>query len=60
MTPGAADAMRDVFDTDVFGLNGRGGFQTVEQGAEIIVRMARVDRDGPTGGYFQAAGPIPG
>jgi hypothetical protein len=31
----------------------------VEQGAEIIVRMARVGLDGPTGGYFDAAGPLP-
>ncbi|MET7942646.1 SDR family oxidoreductase [Streptomyces sp. NPDC005302] len=40
-------------------LNGNTGVQTVEQGAEIIVRMARVGRDGPTGGYFDAQGPIP-
>jgi NAD(P)-dependent dehydrogenase (short-subunit alcohol dehydrogenase family) len=33
-------------------LNGRTGFQTVEQGAEIIVRMAQVGPDGPTGGFF--------
>ena len=35
------------------------GTQTVEQGAEIIVRMAQVDPDGPTGGYFDASGAIP-
>ncbi|MEW9551014.1 SDR family oxidoreductase [Nonomuraea sp. NPDC050783] len=40
-------------------LNGRTGTQTVEEGAEIIVRMAQVGRDGPTGGYFDAAGPLP-
>ncbi|WP_406353960.1 SDR family NAD(P)-dependent oxidoreductase [Streptomyces sp. NBC_00658] len=40
-------------------LNGHTGIQTVEQGAEIIVRMAQVGPDGPTGGYFDAAGPIP-
>ncbi|WP_329546435.1 SDR family NAD(P)-dependent oxidoreductase [Streptomyces sp. NBC_01356] len=40
-------------------LNGHTGIQTVEQGAEIIVRMAQVRPDGPTGGYFDAAGPIP-
>ena len=40
-------------------LNGNTGTQTVEQGAEIIVRMARVAPDGPTGGYFDAEGPIP-
>ncbi|MFF1764749.1 SDR family NAD(P)-dependent oxidoreductase [Streptomyces sp. NPDC058249] len=40
-------------------LNGRTGTQTVEEGAEIIVRMARIGQDGPTGGYFDAAGPLP-
>lgn len=40
-------------------LNGRTGTQTVEEGVEIIVRMAQVGPDGPTGGYFDAAGPLP-
>ncbi|MGW0762534.1 SDR family NAD(P)-dependent oxidoreductase [Streptomyces sp. NPDC002814] len=40
-------------------LNGRTGTQTAEQGAEIIVRMAQVGPDGPTGGYFDVDGPIP-
>jgi NAD(P)-dependent dehydrogenase (short-subunit alcohol dehydrogenase family) len=40
-------------------LNGHTGTQTVEEGAEIIVRMAQVSADGPTGGYFDAAGPLP-
>ncbi|MER5469101.1 SDR family NAD(P)-dependent oxidoreductase [Streptomyces sp. NPDC002685] len=40
-------------------LNGNTGTQTVEQGAEIIVRMARIGRDGPTGGFFDATGPVP-
>jgi NAD(P)-dependent dehydrogenase (short-subunit alcohol dehydrogenase family) len=40
-------------------LNHHTGIQTVEQGAEIIVRMAQVGPDGPTGGYFDAAGPLP-
>ena len=39
-------------------LNGRTGIQTVEQGAEIIVRMARAGQHGPTGGYFDASGPL--
>lgn len=39
-------------------LNGRTGTQTVAQGAEIIVRMATIGPDGPTGGYFDAAGPL--
>ncbi|WP_027342189.1 SDR family NAD(P)-dependent oxidoreductase [Hamadaea tsunoensis] len=40
-------------------LNGRTGTQTVEQGAEIIVRMARLGADGPTGTYSSAEGPLP-
>ena len=39
-------------------LNGNTGPQTVEEGATIIVRMAQVGPDGPTGGYFEAAGPL--
>jgi NAD(P)-dependent dehydrogenase (short-subunit alcohol dehydrogenase family) len=40
-------------------LNGNTGLQTVEQGAGIIVRMAQVGPDGPTGGYFDAEGTLP-
>lgn len=40
-------------------LNGNTGVQSVEEGAEIIVRMALVGPDGPTGGYFAAEGPLP-
>ena len=40
-------------------LNGRTGTQTVEQGAEIIVRMARLTPDGPTGTYSAVTGPLP-
>jgi NAD(P)-dependent dehydrogenase (short-subunit alcohol dehydrogenase family) len=40
-------------------LNGHAGTQTVEQGAEIIVRMAQIGPDGPTGGYFDAKGTLP-
>jgi len=39
-------------------LNRHAGRQTAEQGAEVIVRMAQIGPDGPTGGYFGAAGPI--
>ncbi|MEX2971207.1 SDR family oxidoreductase [Streptomyces sp. C184] len=39
-------------------LNGRQGTQTVEEGAEIIVRMASIGADGPTGGFFDEAGPV--
>jgi NAD(P)-dependent dehydrogenase (short-subunit alcohol dehydrogenase family) len=40
-------------------LNRHTGTQTVEQGAEIIVRMAQIGRDGPTGSYIGAHGPLP-
>ncbi|MET8953927.1 SDR family NAD(P)-dependent oxidoreductase [Streptomyces sp. NPDC004129] len=40
-------------------LNRHAGVQSVEQGAEIIVRMAQVGPDGPTGGYFDAEGSLP-
>ncbi|MEV3860862.1 SDR family NAD(P)-dependent oxidoreductase [Streptomyces sp. NPDC050095] len=39
-------------------LNGNTGVQTVEEGAEIIVRMAQIGPDGPTGGYFSAEGSL--
>ncbi len=39
-------------------LNHHTGIQTVQQGAEVIVRMAQVEPDGPTGGFFDAHGPI--
>ncbi|HEY4019579.1 MAG TPA: SDR family NAD(P)-dependent oxidoreductase [Pseudonocardiaceae bacterium] len=40
-------------------LNMNTGIQTVQQGAEIIVRTARIGPDGPTGGYFHAGGTLP-
>ncbi|MFK0157639.1 SDR family oxidoreductase [Streptomyces sp. NPDC090499] len=40
-------------------LNGNTGTQSVEQGAEIIVRMAQIGPDGPTGGYFDVNGRLP-
>ncbi|HUN33512.1 MAG TPA: SDR family NAD(P)-dependent oxidoreductase [Trebonia sp.] len=39
-------------------LNGRTGTQTVAEGAEVIVRMAQLGPDGPTGGYFDRNGPV--
>ena len=39
-------------------LNGNTGTQTVAEGAEIIVRMAQLGPDGPTGGYFDVDGPL--
>lgn len=38
-------------------LNGHTGHHTVEEGADVIVRMALIGADGPTGGFFDAAGP---
>ncbi|MFD4899819.1 SDR family oxidoreductase [Streptomyces sp. NPDC058411] len=38
-------------------LNGHSGPKTVEEGADIIVRMALIGSDGPTGGFFDAEGP---
>jgi NAD(P)-dependent dehydrogenase (short-subunit alcohol dehydrogenase family) len=39
-------------------LNHHTGTQTVEQGAQVIVRLAQIGPEGPTGGFFTAAGPI--
>ncbi|MDE3203940.1 MAG: SDR family NAD(P)-dependent oxidoreductase [Acidobacteriota bacterium] len=40
-------------------LNGHRGSQTVEEGAEIIVSMASIGADGPTGGFFDRHGVVP-
>lgn len=40
-------------------LNANTGIQTVEEGAEIIVQMAQVGPDGPTGSYLATEGPLP-
>jgi NAD(P)-dependent dehydrogenase (short-subunit alcohol dehydrogenase family) len=39
--------------------NDHRGTQTVERGAEAIVRYALITRDGPTGGFFDKNGPKP-
>ncbi len=31
--------------------------QTAAEGADVIVGMAQIGADGPTGGYFDASGP---
>ncbi|MFD7501340.1 SDR family NAD(P)-dependent oxidoreductase [Streptomyces sp. NPDC059850] len=41
------------------GFNGHAGSRTVAEGADIIVRLATIGADGPTGGYFSATGPLP-
>jgi NAD(P)-dependent dehydrogenase (short-subunit alcohol dehydrogenase family) len=40
-------------------LNGHGGTQSVEEGAEVIVAMACIGREGPTGGFFDRHGVVP-
>lgn len=40
-------------------LNGNTGTQTVEEGAEVVVRLAQIGPDGPTGGLFNTAGSVP-
>ena len=40
-------------------LNQHRGPRTVEQGAEIIVRLATLPDDGPTAGFFNDAGAVP-
>jgi nucleoside-diphosphate-sugar epimerase len=39
--------------------NNHSGTQTVEQGARVVVRLATLPGSGPTGGYFNADGPLP-
>ncbi|CAN7192459.1 SDR family oxidoreductase [Mesorhizobium sp. LjRoot246] len=40
-------------------LNGFRGHRTVQQAAEIVIRLATLDADGPTAGYFNDDGPLP-
>ncbi|MGN6334136.1 MAG: SDR family oxidoreductase [Motilibacteraceae bacterium] len=40
-------------------LNGHRGEQSVEEGAEVIVAMAMIGKDGPTGGFFDRDGVVP-
>jgi NAD(P)-dependent dehydrogenase (short-subunit alcohol dehydrogenase family) len=40
-------------------LNDHRGTQTVEEGSAEAVRLALLPADGPTGGYFSSAGPVP-
>ncbi len=43
-------------DTDI---NGRTGFLTPAEGAAVVVRLATLGDDGPTGGFLSADGPVP-
>lgn len=38
-------------------LNGHTGTQPPSQGARVVVRLATLDQDGPTGGFFEESGP---
>ncbi len=38
---------------------GHSGYRTVVQAAVVIVRLAILDKDGPTGEYFYDEGPVP-
>ena len=40
-------------------LNNHKGRRTVQEAARIIVRLATLPADGPTGGYFDDNGPVP-
>ena len=40
-------------------LNGNRGYQTIEEGAAEVIRLSLLPGDGPTGGFFAAAGPDP-
>jgi NAD(P)-dependent dehydrogenase (short-subunit alcohol dehydrogenase family) len=40
-------------------LNNFRGVRTPEQGAAIAIRLATLPDDGPTGGFFDDAGPVP-
>jgi NAD(P)-dependent dehydrogenase (short-subunit alcohol dehydrogenase family) len=39
-------------------LNGHRGRRTVQEAAEIIVRLATLGEEGPTGGYFDDGGEV--
>ncbi|MDB5085991.1 MAG: dehydrogenase [Bacilli bacterium] len=40
-------------------LNGHRGYRSVEQGASIVVKLATLANDGPTGGFFDENGVVP-
>jgi NAD(P)-dependent dehydrogenase (short-subunit alcohol dehydrogenase family) len=40
-------------------LNGRSGNRSPEQGATIVIKLATLDDDGPTGGFFDETEPVP-
>jgi NAD(P)-dependent dehydrogenase (short-subunit alcohol dehydrogenase family) len=40
-------------------LNNHSGWRTPQQGAQIVVRLATLGDDGPTGGFFDEHGAVP-
>jgi NAD(P)-dependent dehydrogenase (short-subunit alcohol dehydrogenase family) len=40
-------------------LNGHSGYRSVAEGAQIIVRLATLADDGPTGSFLSDSGPVP-
>lgn len=40
-------------------ISGHKGHRTVQQAAEIVMRLATLDASGPTGGYFDEDGLLP-
>ncbi|GAA2831998.1 SDR family NAD(P)-dependent oxidoreductase [Nonomuraea rubra] len=40
-------------------INNHSGFLTPAQGAAVLVQLATLDAEGPTGGFFSAEGPVP-
>lgn len=40
-------------------LNGHRGYRTVQQAATVVVQLATLDENGPTGGFFNEDGVIP-
>ena len=52
----SAHIMLNITATDI---SGHTGTRSVEEGAEIVVRMAQISPDGPSGGFFDLRGSIP-
>ncbi|GIF45806.1 short-subunit dehydrogenase [Asanoa ferruginea] len=40
-------------------INNHSGYLAPAQGAAVVVRLATIDEDGPTGGFFGEGGPVP-
>lgn len=40
-------------------INGHSGYRSPEQGAAVAIKLATLDDDGPSGGFFDETGPVP-